>query len=141
MPRSLRYSVILFSVLAMCAGGCVARTLTVTSPRPDREYKLYIDGRHVGATPYTSTFVFYGTHELMAEDSTGRIYVQDMRISRPWYEYFPIDLFADVLYPAVIENRFSFEVAAGGERTIDLDDIRARADAFRKAFREQRHAD
>jgi PEGA domain len=100
-------------VVAVCAGlltGCVDRRYVITSDPPGAV--VYVNNRQIGATPADEHFIYYGDYEfLLVKDGyqTKRV-VQN--IPAPWYEYFPLDFFAENVWPfrEIDVRRFNYEL-------------------------------
>ncbi len=82
--------------------GCVQRRLMVRS-QPEGAF-LTIDNQPIGYTPVSVPFTYYGTREVQLEkDGYKTIKVQE-RVKPPWYEYFPINFFAENFSPREIRD-------------------------------------
>ncbi len=132
----MRYRGALALLVFLAYTGCISRSMTIAVDDPVGTYQVYIDGKHRGPAPHTETFAFYGNHEVMLMDETGRITTVPLVCSRPWYEYFPLDFFPSVLYPAMIDKKLNFMLSPAQETPIDLAAIEKNAAAFRAAFEE-----
>jgi hypothetical protein len=71
---------------------------------------VFLDGEPRGETPCEVPFTYYGTREvvLRAERRKPARVVEEL--SAPWYEWTPVDFFAEVLWPFTIRD----------ERTVDV---------------------
>ncbi|MBN1422300.1 MAG: PEGA domain-containing protein [Planctomycetes bacterium] len=101
----------LAAATAMLACGCVERWIQVRSEPPGAT--VYLDGREAGTTPARIPFSFYGGHEILLRRTGYRSVAEMVTTRAPWYEYFPIDFFAENLWPGTIadEHRFSYALA------------------------------
>ena len=133
--KPIRNVLILFCFCILCtACGCVHRSLTITA-EPETPCEVFIDGKYKGKTPYSEKFVYYGTREVMLKTPSGTVTVKDISLTRPWFEYFPLDLFSEILLPASIDSTFTFVIPLRKEQKIDLDVIEKRAAEFRAEFK------
>jgi len=105
-------------LLAPLSTGCVERALVVRSDPPGA--KVFVDGREIGTTPARLPFEHYGTREVMVRmevrepggDHTPLAPVTRMvELAAPWYQWFPIDLFSEFLWPGTIVDERVVEVA------------------------------
>ena len=88
--------------LTLLTTGCVQRRLMVRS-QPEGAF-LTIDNQPIGYTPVSVPFTYYGTREVQLEkDGYKTIKVQE-RVKPPWYEYFPINFFAENFSPREIRD-------------------------------------
>ena len=107
--------------------GCVERALLVRSEPSGA--RVFLDGKDVGSTPARIPFDFYGTRELMiryepTERGNGPAYAshtQLVKLSAPWYQWFPIDLFAEFVYPGTLVDEHVVEVTLEEHTADDLD--------------------
>ena len=85
------------------AGGCgVTRTLHVDSSPPGAT--VLLDGRSVGETPYTEVFLSYGVRRLELRHEGHARDVREIDVARPWWQYFPLSFFSDLLWPAPLTD-------------------------------------
>jgi hypothetical protein len=121
--------------------GCVERRIYVRSEPVGAD--VYIDGEYIGRTrpdnhvdgPLYANFIFYGTREYTVrkpgyETVSGRIQLQ-----APWYEYPPIDFFAEVLTPWYIVDEHEINVTMQKAKPADVEGLYQRARDYRYASR------
>jgi hypothetical protein len=143
-----RRAVAVLAVLAACAAaltGCVERRMVIRS-QPEGA-RVLVDLEEIeGRTPVEVPFEWSGTREVVLlapgyEVLEGRAELEDR-----WFSYFPLDLFAELLYPGTIHDvqEFDFELVryhpvdepltAEHEAELErrLAELRARADAHRR---------
>jgi len=80
-----------------CASCAAQRTLTVISDPPGAT--LRIDDRVVGPTPYTESFMDYGTRRITLYKAGYHSRSEVVTLSAPWYAIFPIDIFSEIIFP------------------------------------------
>jgi hypothetical protein len=97
------------AVLCAAAPGCVLRTLEVKS-RPAGAV-VYLDDQPVGKTPCTLPFDYYGTRAIRVAKPGYRPHQGEVELAAPWYEWFPLDFFSEILWPGVIRDRHDYAVA------------------------------
>ncbi len=94
-------------VIVLCTtGGCVVRELVIKSDPPGAT--VYINGRESGKTPLTKTFDFYGARELMLRMDGYWTEKKTVKPSVPWYEFFPLDFFFEIVFPLRLHNRHEY---------------------------------
>lgn len=121
--------------------GCVERRIYVRSDPPGAS--VYIDGEYIGDTrpddhvdgPLYANFIFYGTREYTLrkpgyETVSGRV-----ELEAPWYEYPPVDFFAEVLTPWPIVDEHSVKVKLEKAKPADVDELYRHALNYRYASR------
>ncbi len=93
-----------------------------------------LDGQESGVSPIRVPFLYYGTRlvELRRPGyEVRRVYIE---VETPWYQYFPLDLFFDLLWPFTLHDQQVFFLAMeplDPEAPFDWDAIMKRADALR----------
>jgi hypothetical protein len=106
--RSLGRTVLFLLVFAAGEGGCVLRTLEVQS-KPAGAV-VYLDDQPVGTTPCTLPFDYYGTRAIRLAKTGYRPHQGEVELAAPWYEWFPLDFFSEILWPGVIRDRHDYAV-------------------------------
>lgn len=83
--------------------GCgVTRTLNIDSSPSGAQ--VLLDGRLAGTTPYTEVFLSYGVRRLELRREGSARDVREIDVVRPWWQYFPMSFFSDLLWPAPLED-------------------------------------
>jgi hypothetical protein len=102
------------ATLAVTAGctGCVERWLVVRPDPPVAE--VFVDGRDVGQTSGPDgvrvPFDFYGTRTIVVR-AKGHVPVRrQVTLDPPWWQFPPIDLVTDLLWPGTIEDVHTVDV-------------------------------
>ncbi len=118
--RTIRPLIVLFLSAALAvAAGCVKKSFGVRTEPPGAT--VYLDGLELGKTPIDYVpFDFYGTREIAVykDGYLGEKHL--VKIDSPWYEYFPVDIFSDLIIPWKIVDRrqYYFELT----RTVAVED-------------------
>jgi hypothetical protein len=87
------------------AGGCLERTVTITSDPPGAVVRL--NDIEVGRTPITTDFTYYGVYDVRLNREGQEPLAVNQRARAPIYEYPPLDLAATVL-PIPIRTRLQW---------------------------------
>jgi len=91
---------------AILLSGCVERRLTiVTEPQ---EAIVWLNDEEIGATPVTVNFNWYGDYRVRIEKPGYEILNTHQRLERPAHDKFPMDFFAEVLWPKTIEDAYTW---------------------------------
>lgn len=100
--------------LASCPA-CVRKTIGIHSDPPGAI--VYIDGLEVGRTPVDGIpFHFYGTREIAVLKEGHLCERRSVGIDTPWYSYFPIDIFSELIIPWEIrDDRYYYFVLQRAE--------------------------
>ena len=91
---------------AMLLTGCVERKLTiVTEPQ---EAVVWLNDEEIGVTPVTVNFNWYGDYNIRIEKPGYEILNTHQLLERPAHDRFPLDFFAEVLWPGTIEDSYTW---------------------------------
>ena len=122
---------VLLAAWAACPA-CVERKLFLRTDPPEAAVNL--DGRELGPSPVVVPFTHYGVHRVEFRKPGYEVKTAYIRVAMPWYQYFPLDLFADLFWPATLRDRqvffFSLE-PRGPAAPPDRAEILKRAEALR----------
>lgn len=97
MPAMRRtgLSLMLLTIFACLAGGCIERTVTITS-EPSGAL-VHLNDQAVGRTPVTVPFTFYGVYSVRLERDGSKPLWTTAKASAPWWDYPGPDLVAEML--------------------------------------------
>lgn len=102
-PRAVRRALVAALLVATLAQvGCVRRRLTIRSNPPGA--MVYVDNQHVGFTPCSVDFTYYGTREIRLIKSGFETLTINQPIPTPWYQVPPLDFVSDNLVPTKIRD-------------------------------------
>ncbi len=80
--------------LGLVAGGCVRRTITITTEPPGA--LLWLNDREVGRTPVEVDFEHYGTYDVRLERPGYEPMMTSGRANAPWWDTVGLDFFAEL---------------------------------------------
>lgn len=141
---AMRRLVLPLLVLAtFLVAGCVERRIYVRSDPPGAD--VYIDGEHIGRTraddddrgPLYANFIFYGTREYTIRKPGYATVSGDVYLEAPWYQYPPIDFFAEVLTPWIIVDEHEVSVELEEAEPANVEELYRRALNYRYRSRPQ----
>lgn len=90
-------------LLSVAAGGCVRRTLTVsTSPSGAL---VYLNDEEVGRSPVTVPFTWYGDYDIIVRKTGYQALRTHARLLPPWYQVPPLDLVSEALIPVTLHDK------------------------------------
>jgi hypothetical protein len=121
-------------VSAAVVSGCVDRRYVVTTSTLEGEPLSAVvfrnNNQSLGPTPADDHFTYYGKyHFTIVADGFQTLQV-DQDIPAPWYQYFPIDFFADIL-PYRIEDVRRFHYKLEPLQTPDVNQLLNQGQALR----------
>ncbi len=91
----------------------------------------YYNGEPVGETPVTFHFTHYQPPDLRFEKEGYRTLRVVEEVKPPVYQRFPLDFFAEVLWPFTIHDRRTFEYALEEAEDTEIPELVERADDMR----------
>ncbi len=121
--------------------GCVERRLYIYSDPPGAD--VYIDGEFVGQTrpedhkdgPFFVNFIYYGKRDYTLRKPGYATKSGSVQLETPWYEYPPIDFFAEVLTPWKIVDSHEIRETMQKAEPADIEQLLRNAEAYRDAAR------
>ena len=127
----------LFCVILTAAavvGGCVERQLTIkTVPTGG---VVLLNDEEIGEAPVTVAFEWYGDYNVRVSKAGFETLKTHRELKRPWYDIFPFDFFAGVVWPGKINDKYEWTfdlkpyAAPSGEQLIkDANSLRKEAAA------------
>ncbi len=74
--------------------------------------RVWVNGMDAGRTPARVRFYHYGHYRIVLRKPGFEKREEIERLGTPWYQYFPIDFFAEFLWPLkkVDERRFRYKL-------------------------------
>ena len=122
MRAELALPVLLCVAALSC--GCVERVMVVRSEPSGAP--VWVDRQYAGKTPLQYRFSHYGARLVRVgplRDANGKLARLEqervVELAAPWYEYVPLDFFAEVLWPFRVVDRHEppvFELPAAGQQ-------------------------
>ncbi|MHC4675882.1 MAG: PEGA domain-containing protein [Planctomycetota bacterium] len=99
------------SIVTLFLGGCVERKLTINT-EPQGAI-VVLNDEEIGISPVTVSFNWYGDYNVRASKEGFETLKTHRKLKRPWYDYFPFDFFAQLIYPGRIADSYewTFELA------------------------------
>ncbi len=89
-------------VLLTCAG-CVERTARIKT-HPTGAL-VTVNDEERGVSPVKFDFLWYGDYDIIIRKPGYKTLKTHYRIDAPWYEWPPLDVFAEVLVPTMIHDQ------------------------------------
>lgn len=105
--------------------GCVERTVSISTE--PRGALVYLNDKEVGRTPVTVPFQWYGDYDVVLRKDGYEPMKTHMKLSPPWYQYIPLDIFSELLYPGVIHDDRVYEFELTKARPVNVTDLQERA--------------
>lgn len=126
--------VLLTSLFAtVVAGGCVRRTLTISTEPPHA--LVYLNDQEIGRSTVTTDFLWYGDYDVILRKEGFETLKTHWDVRPPWYQIMPFDFLAEVVWPGHLHDQharhFVLEPAKPPERA-EL--IERAQEARRQAF-------
>ena len=119
--------IILTGCLSIC--GCVERRLTINT-NPSGALVLLND-EEIGTTPVTVSFNWYGDYNITVRKQGFETLNTHQKLQAPWYDYFPFDFFAGVLYPGRIVDSYEWSFDLTPQQEINRQELIQSADELK----------
>jgi hypothetical protein len=106
MTRNAVLVLVVFCLAGIALAGCVERTLTInTEPQGAT---IVLNDQEVGVSPVTVPFNWYGDYWVRAGREGYETLNTHRKLKAPLHDYFPLDFFAQVLYPGHIVDTYEW---------------------------------
>jgi len=92
--------------LMVFLAGCVERKLTIVTDPPAAV--VWLNDEEIGVTPVTVNFNWYGDYTVRIEKPGYDILNTHQLLQRPAHDRFPLDFFAEVLWPGAIKDSYTW---------------------------------
>ena len=115
--------------------GCVERRLTIHTEPPDAV--VWLNDEEIGTTPVTVGFNWYGDYKIRIEKSGYEILNTHQNLPRPAEDYFPLDFFAEVLWPGTITRETAWNFTLVPAQNPTAQELLDQADLFQKKARDE----
>ncbi|MDR3232846.1 MAG: PEGA domain-containing protein [Planctomycetaceae bacterium] len=129
MRNGLFFIIIGVLMFAMCCG-CVRRRMTVRTNPPGAT--VYLDGKEIGRTPFSTNFNYYGKREFKVVKQGYETQTKLLPVRAPWYEWVGIDFVSEVLVPGKLTDQKFFEFELRPQQETGGAEIVARAEELRR---------
>ncbi|TWT41106.1 PEGA domain protein [Phycisphaerae bacterium RAS1] len=85
--------------------GCVERIMKVETEPPGAT--VLINDEEVGLSPVKFSFTWYGDYDIIVRKKGYETLKTHYKVDAPWYQWPPIDFFAELLTPGTIRDERS----------------------------------
>ena len=126
--RLQRILIVLLVVTAV--SGCVRRTLRITTDPPGA--LIFLNDQEIGRSDVSTDFLWYGDYDLVIRKKGYQTVKTSWDVKPPWYQYIPIDFFAEVLWPGQIHDVHSKRVSLALKQLPSAEELVERASETRK---------
>lgn len=122
MDVKMRIFVVLLGILVIIqVSGCVERELTILTDPSDAV--VVLNDEQLGVSPVTVNFNWYGDYDVVLRKDGYETLKTHRELERPWYDKFPFDLFAQVLWPKRIEDSYTWSFTLEEKKAVDHDSL------------------
>ena len=127
--------VVAAALVFLSLSGCVFRRMTIQSDPPHA--LALVDGEEVGYTPISLDHTYYGIREIKLIKPGYETLTVMQKLQTPWYQYMPIDFFAENLWPFKTTDRHSFMYSLQKQRVVGNQELVERANSHRNELRNE----
>ena len=114
---------------ALLLAGCVERKLTINT-EPEGALVILND-EQIGNSPVTVAFNWYGDYGVRASKEGYQTLQTHRELKAPWHDWFPLDFFAQVLYPGRIVDHYEWTFELAPRQTLTREELIEKAHALR----------
>ena len=102
MTGYFRFGSILAAGVLLLLGGCVERTMKITTRPPGAV--VIVNDEEVGLSPVRFSFLWYGDYEIILRMPGYETLKTHYRTKPPWYQWPPFDLVAETMIASTIHD-------------------------------------
>jgi len=122
---------------ALLCGGCVERTLTISSTPPGALVTL--NDMEIGRTPLSKRFVWYGTFDVQVRKEGYQTLNTATPVIAPWWQWLGFDLVAELVpLPLQDEHKVSYTLKPQSLEHVDPEAIAERGQQLREQLESSR---
>ena len=129
-PTPLRTLVVAVVIGASLSGGCVRRTMIITTDPP--QALVYLNDEEIGRSEVSTDFLWYGDYDVIVRKEGYKTLKTHWKIDPPWYQVIPFDFFAEVLWPGHLHDTHTRQFKLDPEVRPTSEELIARALAARE---------
>jgi len=100
--RSNHYRLTIPLMVLLMWGGCVRRTVTITTEPPNA--RIFLNDQEIGRSTVSTDFLWYGDYDVVIRKEGYQTLQTNWEVEPPWYQVVPIDFLAEVLWPGHIHD-------------------------------------
>ena len=126
----LRSLVVAVVIGASLSGGCVRRTMIITTDPP--QALVYLNDEEIGRSEVSTDFLWYGDYDVIVRKEGYKTLKTHWKIDPPWYQVIPFDFFAEVLWPGHLHDTHTRQFKLDPEVQPTSEELIARALAARE---------
>jgi hypothetical protein len=128
--KRVGFLLIFLALTLLLFNGCVRRRMTVRSNPPGAT--VYLDGKEIGRTPFSTNFDFYGKREFRVVKQGYETKTVLLPVPAPWYELPGIDFVSEVLLPGKLTDHKYYEFDMKPEQITPTHELVGRAEDLRR---------
>jgi hypothetical protein len=117
-------------IVALSLSGCVERKLTINT-EPGGAI-VVLNDEEIGTSPVTTSFEWYGDYDVRISKEGFQTLKTHRKLKRPWYDWFPFDFFAQIVYPKRIVDSYEWSFTLAPQTQPDREELIQDAQKLRK---------
>jgi len=110
--------------------GCVERKLTINTNPSGALVSL--NDEEIGVSPVTVEFNWYGDYKVYISRDGYQTLNTHRKLDRPKHDMFPLDFFAEVIWPGKIVDEYEWVFELEPYRAMDREELLKASQAFRE---------
>jgi hypothetical protein len=119
-----------FFIAVYLLSGCVERELKINT-KPQGALVMLND-EEIGTSPVTVPFNWYGDYRVRISKSGFETLNTHRKLKGPWYDHFPFDFFAQIVYPKRIVDSYEWTFELSPKQQISREELIRKADELKK---------
>ncbi len=112
-------------LIVAATSGCVRRTIKITTEPPSA--RVFLNDQEIGRSEVSTDFLWYGDYDVVIRKEGFQTLHTHWDIKAPWYQVFPVDFFAEVLWPGHLHDLRSRHYVLEPEKIPTVQEVLGRA--------------
>ena len=117
-------------IICMFTSGCVERELT-SNTKPQGA-SVALNDEQIGISPVTVSFNWYSDYNIRISKEGYETLNTHRMLKGPWYDHFPFDFFAEVVWPGRIVDSYEWTFDLEEQKEITRDQLIQNAEELKK---------
>jgi hypothetical protein len=126
-----RISLFFLLIILSAMAGCVERKLTINTNPSGAQ--VFLNDEEIGVSPVTTSFRWYGEYNITIRKQGCETLQTQRKLKAPWYDYFPFDFAAQVVYPGRIVDSYTWSFDLNSQKEIGREELIKEAEQLKQS--------
>jgi hypothetical protein len=132
--KTVQISLLILLAMLLTMAGCVERKLTINTNPSGAQ--VFLNDEEIGVSPVTTSFRWYGDYNVTIRKQGRETLQTHRKLEPPWYDYFPFDFAAEVIYPGRIVDSYTWSFDLEPQKEVGRQELIKAAEQLEKKIEE-----